>query len=57
MQMPSIFLKKINPSCSIMERDLKYIDRIGWCRTNLKKAVLVVSPTRGQLVLSDLGKA
>ncbi len=56
MQMPSIFLKKINPSCSIMERNLKYIDRIGWCRTNLKKAVLVVSPTRGQLVLSDLGK-
>lgn len=38
-------------------KGLKYIDRIGWCRTYLKKAGLVVSPTRGQFVLSDLGKA
>jgi len=29
-------------------KGLKYIDRIGWCRTYLKKAGLVVSPTRGQ---------
>ena len=38
-------------------RSLKYVDRIGWCRTYLKKAGLVVSPARGQFVLSDLGKA
>ena len=30
-------------------------NRIGWCRTYLKKAVLIVSPCRGQYQITDAG--
>lgn len=32
-------------------------NRIGWCRTYLKKASLIESPTRAQFIITDNGKA
>lgn len=37
-------------------KNLKLNDRVGWCRTYLKKAGLVNSPARGQFVLTEQGK-
>lgn len=36
-------------------RQAIFDNRVGWCRTYLKKAGLIISPTRGQYKITDVG--
>lgn len=36
-------------------RQAIFDNRVGWCRTYLKKAGLIISPTRGQYKITDAG--
>ena len=38
-------------------RQAIFDNRVGWCRTYLKKAGLIISPTRGQYKITDAGKS